>query len=322
MRRGEGGASGDRAAECGDLRPGPARSLRLRLSSAVKGAWASWLLALLLPLSACAMRGAAVEPASPPAEEPEDAEQDQVRQIKYLRLELQLDELRKAGADAQADSIAAKLGADPTPESIEEASVAVRAWLGEEHDREPAYCADPELSQHMFDLIRNCEHLGRCQDVTDAEPYFASDAQYKRLVALMPKTTVFFRTGRHTLDRFSQRKLHAFVERDVDLAQAHSYVFVIGRASKVGNYQRNLVLAISRARAVVDALRGKERVMHDIGFTAYARYTIYVTKEDGSVLGEDGKLKLSENALNQSATVFLYECPQTVKRWKADFDAQ
>lgn len=269
-----------------------------------------FLLAITMAASACSPAVVEVK---------RDEALDQVVQIRYERLRTQLAMLREYGEAGLADRIEGILGPTPSADAVEQASRLVQEWIEESKEREPAYCSDEGLTRHMRDLMEKCERVGKCDDFVSAPQYFASEAQYKSLVALMPKTTVFFGKGKTEADDFYRGKLLAFSRQHIDTSSPHAYVFVVGRASKTGKYDRNLVLAASRARSIVSALRDAGQVMQRIGWTAYSQYQIYVTQEDWSLMDESNQQEMSVDELNQSATVFVYNCPRTVKKWKDEW---
>ena len=244
-------------------------------------------------------------------QDPAQARQDQLVREKYLALQIRLQQLRDAGMHAQATLIERAIGSTPSPGTIQVA-MAEASRLIATLNSEPSYCRDPQLTSHMKNLIVACVQYGECPDVTKAEKHFASEDQYKALIQKMPRSTVFFRRG-FKLRRLHKRILDKFVTEQVLTAKMGSYVFVIGRASRGGAYHRNLRYAGNRAKSVVNYLKKESNVRLDIGHTAYSGYKMYITSADE--LGDNVNPRMRLSQLNQSATVFLYNCPTNVREW-------
>lgn len=238
--------------------------------------------------------------------------QEQLIKQKFLALRIKLQQLRDAGLGKQADLLEQGLGPNPNAATINWAMAEASKLLANINN-EPSYCRDPALSSHMQTLIVACVQFQECPDVTKAEQYFASEEQYRALIQKMPRSTVFFRAGKARLSGPQRAVLNGFVEEQVFKAKLGSYVFVIGRASKTGVYHKNLRFAADRAQAVVDYLEKESNVRLDVGHTAYSGYKMYITDADD--LGENVNPRLTLGQLNQSATVFLYNCPSNVREW-------
>ncbi|MCA9542115.1 MAG: OmpA family protein [Myxococcales bacterium] len=163
-----------------------------------------------------------------------------------------------------------------------------------------AFCADPEFTQHVDEVVNAC-HQGECKQVDQAAQI--SRAQYMLLTQRLPHTLVTFNAARTALDRNDQQQLQRFLEV---LQGEKGYVIIVGRASKDGNWRKNIEYAVKRAEStrkyLVDQLGIDPR---RVGFITYGHEKMYLTALDAERLSEK---KMSVKQANRSALVFSYPC--------------
>ncbi len=244
---------------------------------------------------------------------------DHIEPVTSMRLDGLLTEARDAGLTALADNLERALG--PKKDWRERDANQAIALIEESIARsgtevEPAYCRDAKLSDGITKLIVSCVKFNQCPKISNAQQFFATEDQYKSLLQWMAKTTVFFGDAGTTLGDANERKLTWFSQQYMRRAPRGSYFFVIGRASRVGNYGHNLELASTRAKGVQRYVERVAGLPQDVntGRTAYSGYALYVRSDDGLLADEANQHTKSVAALNRSATVFIYACPRIVSQ--------
>ena len=163
-----------------------------------------------------------------------------------------------------------------------------------------AFCNDRFFVKHV-DLIINSCHQGQCMQVDSAQQINRS--QYMLLTRALPHSLITFKANQTKLDRRDKKQIQGFLEL---LDGEKGYVIIVGRASKDGQWRKNVKLAIDRAEKtrsfIVDQMGlDKDRV----GYITYGDEKMYLTELDIKRLG--GK-KLSVKQANRSALIFSYPC--------------
>ena len=114
---------------------------------------------------------------------------------------------------------------------------------------------------------------------------------------------VLFGAAKSILDRNDKRQLQQFFET---IRGEKGSVVIVGRASRDGNWRKNIVYALQRAentrRFLVNDL-GLDP--NRVGFITYGEEKMYLTELDAERLSEK---KLTTKQANRSALVFSYPC--------------
>ncbi len=169
-----------------------------------------------------------------------------------------------------------------------------------------AFCEDPEFTHHVDEVVKAC-HRGECKQLDQANEI--SRSQYMLLTQRLPHALTLFRANRTQLDRDDKKQLQRFLEV---LQGEKGFVIVVGRASRDGDWRKNIQLAIDRANAtrayLVDEMgMDSERV----GIITYGAEKMYLTELDAERLTDR---KLTVKQANRSALVFAYPCWEGVER--------
>ncbi len=163
-----------------------------------------------------------------------------------------------------------------------------------------AFCKDPEFTGHVNAVVNAC-HQGECKQVDQAEQI--SRSQYMLLTQRLPHSLVLFGPSKTRLDRRDKKQMQQFLEA---LQGEKGYVIIVGRASKDGNWRKNLKLALKRAENTRKYLVESMGIdQNRVGFITYGDEKMYLTRLDAARLS---KKKLSEKQANRSALVFSYPC--------------
>ena len=162
------------------------------------------------------------------------------------------------------------------------------------------FCEDPDFTSHVDAVVNAC-HQGECKQLDQAE--LISRTQYMLLTQRLPHTLVTFRASRTKLDRGDKKQIQHFLEA---IRGEKGYVIVIGRASRDGNWRKNIRLALDRAedtrKYLVDSM-GLDPSR--VGYITYGHDKMYLTNLDAERLT---KKKLSVKQANRSALIFSYPC--------------
>ena len=163
-----------------------------------------------------------------------------------------------------------------------------------------AFCEDPEFTSHVDAVVNAC-HQGECKQLDQAE--LISRTQYMLLTQRLPHSLITFRASRTKLDRRDKKQIQQFLEA---IHGEKGYVIVVGRASRDGNWRKNIRLALDRAehtrKYLVDSM-GLDPTR--VGFITYGHDKMYLTDLDADRLS---KRKLSVKQANRSALIFSYPC--------------
>ena len=163
-----------------------------------------------------------------------------------------------------------------------------------------AFCKDPEFTGHVNAVVNAC-HQGECKQVDQAEQI--SRSQYMLLTQRLPHSLVLFGPSKTRLDRRDKKQIQQFLKV---LQGEKGYVIIVGRASKDGNWRKNIKLALKRAENTRKYLVENMGISQDrVGFITYGDEKMYLTRLDAERLS---KKKLSEKQANRSALIFSYPC--------------
>jgi outer membrane protein OmpA-like peptidoglycan-associated protein len=163
-----------------------------------------------------------------------------------------------------------------------------------------AFCKDPEFTGHVNAVVNAC-HQGECKQVDQAEQI--SRSQYMLLTQRLPHSLVLFGPSKTRLDRRDKKQMQQFLEV---LQGEKGYVIIVGRASKDGNWRKNLKLALKRAENTRKYLVESMGISPDrVGFITYGDQKMYLTRLDAERFSAK---KISEKQANRSALVFSYPC--------------
>lgn len=163
------------------------------------------------------------------------------------------------------------------------------------------FCNDRFFVKHV-DLIINSCHQGQCKQVDNAKQI--NRTQYMLLTQSLPHTLVTFKANKTKLDRRDRKQIQSFIEL---LNGTNGYVIIVGRASKDGNWRKNIKLAVDRAEStrsfIVDQMGLDQK---RVGYITYGDEKMYLTELDIQRLG--GKKRLNVKQANRSALIFSYPC--------------
>jgi outer membrane protein OmpA-like peptidoglycan-associated protein len=165
-----------------------------------------------------------------------------------------------------------------------------------------AFCEDPDFTKHVDEVVAAC-HQGECKQVDEAAQI--SRSNYMLLTQRLPHQLITFRASQTELDANDKKDLQHFLET---IGGEKGYVIIVGRASKDGQWRKNLELALGRAektrRYLVDNLGMDQQ---RVGYITYGQDKMYLTELDAKRLSEK---KLTETQANRSALIFSYPCYQ------------
>jgi outer membrane protein OmpA-like peptidoglycan-associated protein len=163
-----------------------------------------------------------------------------------------------------------------------------------------AFCEDKEFTDHVDAVVAAC-HQGECKQLDEAA-MIARD-QYMLLTQRLPHSLITFKAASKRLDDEDRRQLQQFVEV---MGAEKGYVIIVGRASKDGDWKKNVKLAIERAENTRQELvnqMGMDQTR--VGYITYGHEKMYLTQLDAERLTQK---KLTPKQANRSALVFAYPC--------------